>query len=34
DIAATIAFLAREGAAALVGQVVQPTGGTTRGGAW
>lgn len=34
DIAATIAFLAREGSAALVGQVVQPNGGTTRGGAW
>jgi NAD(P)-dependent dehydrogenase (short-subunit alcohol dehydrogenase family) len=34
DIAATVAFLAREGSAALVGQVVQPNGGTTRGGAW
>ena len=34
NIAATVAFLAREGAAALVGQVVQPNGGTTRGGAW
>jgi NAD(P)-dependent dehydrogenase (short-subunit alcohol dehydrogenase family) len=34
DIAATIAFLAGEGSAALVGQVVQPNGGTTRGGAW
>jgi NAD(P)-dependent dehydrogenase (short-subunit alcohol dehydrogenase family) len=34
DIAATVAFLAREGAAALVGQIVQPNGGTTRGGAW
>jgi len=34
EIAATIAFLAREGSAALVGQVVQPNGGTTRGGAW
>jgi 2-hydroxycyclohexanecarboxyl-CoA dehydrogenase len=34
DIAATVAFLAREEAAALVGQVVQPNGGTTRGGAW
>jgi NAD(P)-dependent dehydrogenase (short-subunit alcohol dehydrogenase family) len=34
DIAATAAFLAREGSAALVGQVVQPNGGTTRGGAW
>jgi NAD(P)-dependent dehydrogenase (short-subunit alcohol dehydrogenase family) len=34
DIAATVVFLAREGSAALVGQVVQPNGGTTRGGAW
>ena len=34
DIASTVAFLAREGAAALVGQIVQPNGGTTRGGAW
>jgi 2-hydroxycyclohexanecarboxyl-CoA dehydrogenase len=34
DIAATVAFLAREGSAAVVGQVVQPNGGTTRGGAW
>jgi NAD(P)-dependent dehydrogenase (short-subunit alcohol dehydrogenase family) len=34
DIAATVAFLARERSAALVGQVVQPNGGTTRGGAW
>lgn len=34
DIAATVAFLAREGSAALVGQVVQPNGGATRGGAW
>jgi NAD(P)-dependent dehydrogenase (short-subunit alcohol dehydrogenase family) len=34
DIAATVAFLARNGSAALVGQVVQPNGGTTRGGAW
>ncbi len=34
DIAATVAFLAREGSAAIVGQVVQPNGGTTRGGAW
>ncbi len=34
DIAATVAFLARDGSAALVGQVVQPNGGTTRGGAW
>ena len=34
DIAATVAFLAREGSAALVGQIVQPNGGATRGGAW
>jgi 2-hydroxycyclohexanecarboxyl-CoA dehydrogenase len=34
DIAATVAFLARNGSAALVGQIVQPNGGTTRGGAW
>jgi NAD(P)-dependent dehydrogenase (short-subunit alcohol dehydrogenase family) len=34
DIAATVAFLAREGSAALVGQVIQPNGGTTRSGAW
>jgi 2-hydroxycyclohexanecarboxyl-CoA dehydrogenase len=34
DIAATVAFLAREGSAALVGQILQPNGGTTRGGAW
>jgi 2-hydroxycyclohexanecarboxyl-CoA dehydrogenase len=34
DIAATVALLARDGTAALVGQVVQPNGGTTRGGAW
>src|SRR5215210_236699 len=34
EIAATVAFLAREGSAALVGQIVQPNGGTTRGGAW
>lgn len=34
DVAATVAFLAREGSAAMVGQVVQPNGGTTRGGAW
>jgi 2-hydroxycyclohexanecarboxyl-CoA dehydrogenase len=33
DIAATVAFLAREGSAALVGQIVQPNGGTARG-AW
>jgi 2-hydroxycyclohexanecarboxyl-CoA dehydrogenase len=34
DVAATIAFLARERAAALVGQVIQPNGGTMRGGPW
>ncbi len=34
DIASTVAFLARAGSAALVGQVLQPNGGTTRGGAW
>ena len=34
DVAATVAFLAREGSAALVGQIVQPNGGTTRSGAW
>ena len=34
EVAATVAFLTREGSAALVGQVVQPNGGTTRGGAW
>jgi 2-hydroxycyclohexanecarboxyl-CoA dehydrogenase len=34
DIATTVAFLAREESAALVGQIVQPNGGTTRGGAW
>ena len=34
DIAATVAFLARNGSAALVGQILQPNGGTTRGGAW
>jgi NAD(P)-dependent dehydrogenase (short-subunit alcohol dehydrogenase family) len=33
DIASTVAFLAREGSAALIGQIVQPNGGTTRGGA-
>ncbi|HEX6709108.1 MAG TPA: SDR family NAD(P)-dependent oxidoreductase [Rubrobacter sp.] len=32
EIAATVAFLAREGSAALVGQIIQPNGGTTRGG--
>jgi 2-hydroxycyclohexanecarboxyl-CoA dehydrogenase len=34
EVAATVAFLARGGSAALVGQIVQPNGGTTRGGAW
>jgi len=34
DIASTVAFLARASSAAIVGQVVQPNGGTTRGGAW
>jgi 2-hydroxycyclohexanecarboxyl-CoA dehydrogenase len=34
EVAATVAFLSREGSAALVGQIVQPNGGTTRGGAW
>jgi 2-hydroxycyclohexanecarboxyl-CoA dehydrogenase len=34
EIAATVAFLTREGSAALVGQILQPNGGTTRGGAW
>jgi 2-hydroxycyclohexanecarboxyl-CoA dehydrogenase len=34
EVAATVAFLAREGSAALVGQIVQPNGGTMRGGAW
>jgi NAD(P)-dependent dehydrogenase (short-subunit alcohol dehydrogenase family) len=34
EVAATIAFLAGEGSTALVGQVIQPNGGTTRGGAW
>jgi NAD(P)-dependent dehydrogenase (short-subunit alcohol dehydrogenase family) len=34
EVAATVAFLAREESAALVGQIVQPNGGTTRGGAW
>jgi len=34
DIAATVAFFAREGSAALVGQILQPNGGTTRAGAW
>ncbi len=33
EIAATVAFLARNRSAALVGQIVQPNGGTTRGGA-
>ncbi len=31
EIAATVSFLASEGAGALVGQVLQPNGGTTRG---
>ena len=34
DVAATVAFLARAESGAIVGQVVQPNGGTTRGGAW
>jgi NAD(P)-dependent dehydrogenase (short-subunit alcohol dehydrogenase family) len=34
EVAATVAFLARNESAALVGQIVQPNGGTTRGGAW
>ncbi len=34
DIAATVSFLARSRSAAMVGQVIQPNGGTTRGGAW
>lgn len=34
DVAATIVFVVGEGSAALVGQVIQPNGGTTRGGAW
>ena len=34
DIATTVAFLAHEESAALVGQIVLPNGGTTRGGAW
>jgi 2-hydroxycyclohexanecarboxyl-CoA dehydrogenase len=34
EVAATVAFLAREESAALVGQIVQPNGGTTRGGTW
>jgi NAD(P)-dependent dehydrogenase (short-subunit alcohol dehydrogenase family) len=34
EVAATVAFLAHERSAALVGQIVQPNGGTTRGGAW
>jgi hypothetical protein len=34
DTTTTVAFLAREGSAALVGQIVQPDWGTTRGGAW
>lgn len=34
DIAATVSFLACSRSAALVGQVIQPNGGTTRAGAW
>lgn len=34
DIAAVVSFLAHSNSAALVGQVIQPNGGTTRGGAW
>ncbi len=34
DIASTVAFLSRGGSAAIVGQVLQPNGGSTRGGAW
>lgn len=34
EVAATISFLVGEGSAALVGQVIQPNGGTMRGGAW
>jgi NAD(P)-dependent dehydrogenase (short-subunit alcohol dehydrogenase family) len=34
DIADTVSFLANVRSAALVGQVIQPNGGTTRGGAW
>ena len=34
DIAATVAFLARRDTASIVGQVLQPNGGSTRGGAW
>ena len=30
EIAATVAFLAGEGATALTGQILQPNGGTTR----
>lgn len=34
DIAATVSFLVGSRSAAMVGQVIQPNGGTTRGGAW
>lgn len=34
DVAAVVAFLANDRSAAMVGQVIQPNGGTTRGGAW
>lgn len=34
DIAATVSFLACSRSASMVGQVIQPNGGTTRGGAW
>ncbi|MEW6638493.1 MAG: SDR family NAD(P)-dependent oxidoreductase [Actinomycetota bacterium] len=34
DVAGTVAFLVRERSAAMVGQVLQPNGGTTRGSAW
>lgn len=34
DIASSVAFLARQDSAAIVGQVVQPNGGTNRGGPW
>ena len=34
DVTAAVAFLVREEASAMVGQVIQPNGGTTRGGAW
>ncbi len=34
DIAAVVSFLVNDRSAAMVGQVIQPNGGTTRGGAW